>query len=140
MLNQENRKYNDYAYPEKEYETVDDRWFSSDSFKYIVYQIDHKIVGVVEFKIFDLDEQTDEDEFDELFDYNGKIAVRALFADTLEIKVQILQDLLNRFKRAIIISSTYTNHELRKAILKMNGKFMYTLYVCKDIMYKNWKF
>lgn len=96
----------------------------NNQFQCLVYKINKKIVGIVDFQNFGYENHND----DVLFDYNNKIAIRSLFADTIEIGVKILKDLLNMYKKDIIISHLYTDNNLKEIIKKVNGKFIYTIY------------
>lgn len=117
MINKEIKENSKYYNSNKENFIIDEKYFKNNEYKYIVYKINNKIVGVVDFKNFDYIENDNE------------LYIRNLFADTIEIKVQILKDLLNRYKKDIIISHLHANNELKEAIKRVNGKFKYTMFI-----------
>lgn len=124
MLNKkigENSKY--YS---KNIKHIGEKYFENTEFEYLVYKINNKIVGIVDFQNFNY--ISPNNNIDELYDYSNKLAIRNLFADTIEMRVEILKDLLNKYNKDIIIGHLYTDNDLKEAIKKVGGKFKYAMY------------
>lgn len=124
MLNKLLNENTKYYCPNREYFVIDEKYFENTEFEYMVYRINNKIVGVVDFSNFDYAKEN----IDELYNYSNKLAIRNLFADTIEISVQILKDLLNKYEKDIIISHLYKEDNLKEVIKNVNGEFKYTMY------------
>lgn len=128
ILNEENQKNHLYLSPNEKYQPITEKCFLIEGWQYLIYKLNAEIVGVVDFEIFD-------DEIgatDELYNYNNAVCIRCLFANNKEIASDILKDLLNRFKKRIIISHQYTNDNLKTAISDINGEFKYISAINKN--------
>lgn len=99
-------------FPIQKYEITKDE---INEFTHIDYKKDKKIVGSVEYKFF------------EYGIYNNKICVKNISSNNDKIYEDIIKNLLNTYKKDIII--TITEIREKKIIEKLNGKLDYCLYI-----------
>lgn len=99
-------------FPIQKYEIIKDE---INEFTHIDYKKDKKIVGSVEYKFF------------EYGIYNNKICVKNISSNNDKIYEDIIKNLLNTYKKDIII--TITEIREKKIIEKLNGKLDYCLYI-----------
>lgn len=125
MINNISMNNNKYFNPNSEYIEFDDTWFNNE-FNYRVYMKNKKIVGVVDYQIFDNNLSSNN-----IFNYNNKLCIRCLFGEDKEIIEDIIKDLLNTYKKDISVNITYTENNLKEVCKKM-GKFNYCEYNLVD--------
>lgn len=130
-INKLNKINHQYFNPDSEFIKFDETWFNNDDFIYRIYRKNGKIVGIVDYKIF-------EDDFNctklinEIFNYTNKLCIRFLYSEDKIILEDILKDLLNTYRKDIVINITYTENKLIEAIKNMNGKFNYCQFTLID--------
>lgn len=122
-----------YFNPDSKFIEFNETWFNNEDFIYRIYRKDGKIVGIVDYKVF-ADDPNYGKPMNEVFNYNNKLCIRCLFGKDKSILEDILKDLLNTYKKDIIISITYTENNLREAVKNMNGNFNYCQYTFIDIL------
>ena len=126
MINNFSKQNNNYLELKEEVK-YDENWLNN-RFNYRVYKLNKKIVGILDYNLFN------ENEFNinsEIFNYNNKLCIRCLFGKSKEILLDIIKDLLNVFKKDIIISFTPSEKNLEYILNKsnLNSKFDYCLYI-----------
>ena len=125
-----NRKYFN---PKLKFFKFNETWFNNKEYVYRIYRKNGKVVGIVDYKVFD-DNPNYGKPTNEVFNYNNKLCIRCIFGKDKSILEDILKDLLNTYKKDIVVSITYTENNLREVIKKMNGKFNYCHYTLIDIL------
>ena len=125
QLSMINHRYFD---PNLEFTEYDETWFQNEEFIYRIYRKNNKVVGIVDYKVFE-DNPNHGQSANEVFNYNNKLCIRCIFAIEEKVLEDILKDLSNTYKKDIVISITYTDNILRKVVKKMNGKFNYCQYI-----------
>lgn len=99
-------------FPIKKYEFTK---YEINGFTHIDYKKEKKIVGSVEYKLF------------EYGIYNNKICIKNIFSNNDKIYADIIKDLLNIYKKDIII--TIVEIREKRIIKNLNGKLDYCLYI-----------
>jgi len=135
-LNAENKKYflnhinevgklnQKYINPDIEYMDVTEKWFQMEDYKFLTYKKNNKLVGIVDFKIFDAYECNDK-----IYDCSNSICIRSVFANNQDILESMLKDLMKQFQKRVVISHLYTENMLKEAILNCGGilKYLYVI-------------
>jgi len=130
MLNRFSRINQSVFYPNEEYKEYNDDSFHWDNgYIYKIYKQDGKIVGMVDYIIFEEKEELKEKE--SYNNYNGKLCIRGLFSDKKDILEDIIKDLLNEYKKDIVINVSSIDDDLNDIVNKLNGKFKYRIYDLK---------
>lgn len=127
MINRE------YFNPKLKSFKFNETWFNNNEYIYRVYRKNGKIIGIVDYKVFD-DNPNYVKSTNEVFNCNNKLCIRSIFGEDKIILEDILKDLLNTYKKDIVVSITYTENNLREVVKKMNGKFEYCHYTLIDIL------
>ncbi len=122
-----------YFNPDSKFIKFDDTWFNNEEFIYRIYRKNGKIVGIVDYKVFENDPNYRKP-MNDVFNYNNKLCIRCLFSEDKNILEDILKDLLNTYEIDIVINITYTDNKLREAVKNMNGKFNYCQFILIDIL------
>lgn len=121
-----------YINPNSEFIEFSEKWFETDEFVYRIYSQDGTIVGIVDYEIFE-----DDVEYwkytNNIFNYNNKLCIRCLFGENEIVLKDIIIDLLNTYKKDIVINTTYAENDLKNVIKQMNGIFNYGRYTLVDI-------
>ncbi len=138
-LNSENKKYfldhineigiinQEYIDPKNEYQVISDKWFGIEDYEFLTYKYNNKIVGMVDYKIFDNYETSND-----LYNYSNSICIRAIFANNKEILEDILKDLGHRYQKRIIINHLYSDKMLKDAIENVGGILKYIYVINKN--------
>lgn len=108
-------------------------WFNNEEYIYRIYRKNGKIVGIVDYKVFD-DNSNYVKPTNEVTNYNNKLCIRGIFGKDKIVLEDILKDLLNTYKKDIIVSITYTENNLKYVVKKMDGKFNYCEYVLSNVL------
>ncbi len=125
-INRLSKINHEYFNPNIENEEYGEKWFLYDDYDYRIYRKDDKIVGIVDYKIFE-----DSNEYtttNKVFDTSNKLCVRCLFGETAIILEDIIKDLQNTYKKEILIHITYTEKELHSIVKALGGIFDYCQY------------
>lgn len=128
MINKYAQSNFTYLYPNKEYKEYSENWFNNEEFEYRVYRKMGKVVGIVDYKNFDYNSNYGKTE-KSYFSYNNKLCIRCIFSKDEQVLEEILKDLLNVFKKDIIIHFTYSEKYLKNILNNFNYKFDYCQYI-----------
>lgn len=110
-VNEISRANSKYLNLDNELTKYNDKIFEIEEFYYRVYREDKNIVGIVDYKVID-----------------NKLFIRSLLCINEQVIEDIIKDLLNVYKKDLIISITYSENNIREIIKKLNGKFNYCMY------------
>ncbi len=116
----------EYYNPSEKISLYSYKIFENDEYSYLTYKYNNKVVGIVDYKIF---EESSSKAIHDIYNYNNKLCIRSLLADNKEIMEYILKDLCRRFMKDIVINITYTEEVLREAIISCDGEFNRCLYL-----------
>ncbi|MBP3800224.1 MAG: hypothetical protein ILA19_04515, partial [Bacilli bacterium] len=114
-VNEISRANSKYLNLDNELTKYNDKIFEIEEFYYRVYREDKNIVGIVDYKVID-----------------NKLFIRSLLCINEQVIEDIIKDLLNVYKKDLIISITYSENNIREIIKKLNGKFNYCMYKLID--------
>lgn len=128
MLNKYAQGNFTYLNPNKKYQKCGENWFKNGEFEYRIYRKMGKIVGIVDYKNFDYDPNYG-NVSNSYFNYNNRLCIRCLFSKESQVLEDILKDLLNVFKKEIIIPITYSEKNLKNILNNFNYKFDFCQYV-----------
>lgn len=118
-------------YQNNKFINIDDTWFNNEEFTYRIYRKDGKIVGIVDYRVIENDDNYDNAKND-MFNYNNKLCTRFIFSEEKDILEDMIKDLINTYKKDIIINITYSEKNLREVSKMMYGKFNYCRYILED--------
>ena len=85
-------------------------WLREDEQNYSVYRINSKIVGIVDYQVFERDDEYHPT--NEIFSYSNSVYIRVLFAESEEIMME--GDLSSLYKKRIVINVTILKKYLGK--------------------------
>ena len=114
-VNEISRANSKYLNLDNELTKYNDKIFEIEEFYYRVYREDKNIVGIEDYKVID-----------------NKLFIRSLLCINEQVIEDIIKDLLNVYKKDLIISITYSENNIREIIKKLNGKFNYCMYKLID--------
>lgn len=117
-----------YLNPNMKYQKIGENWFKVEDFEYRVYRKTGKIVGIVEYKNYNYNSNYSKVSKN-YFDYNNKLCIRCLLSEEEQVLEDILKDLLNIYKKDIIINITYNEKTLKNIVNKFDSKFNFCQYV-----------
>ena len=123
-LSKINQKYFD---PNRNFTFFDETWFNNDEFMYRIYRKNGKLVGIVDYKVFEDDFHTDNTN-NKIFNYNNRLCVRCLLCANENIIEDIIKDLMNTYNKDIVINILYTEPKLKETIRNLDGIFNYCQY------------
>lgn len=128
FINKEAKINQKYFNPNTMFKEYTETIFKNNNALYRIYRKNKKVIGIVSYEIPSsyLDNAI---EVIDIFNYNNKICIKNIFAETKEIKEYILKDLLNKYKKNMIINHTYTDLVTKKVISKFNAEFKFCTYV-----------
>lgn len=89
-----------YYNPNIEYEEYGEKWLSHEGYDYRVYRKKGKIVGIVDYQIFE-----DSNEYiptNKIFDTSNKLCIRCLFGENRVILEDMIKDLQNEYEKDIL--------------------------------------
>lgn len=118
----------EYFNPSEKFEPCGDKIFNFENRKYRIYKVDGQIVGMVSFQVF---EELEYSYRDDIFNASNTICIYSLLGDDNLILEEILYDLMNVYKKDIIINIQYTENNLRNTIENLKGQFKFCLFVLK---------
>lgn len=127
-INEIGRINQKYMNPNVKYREVSDKWFGIEDYQFLIYKYNGKIMGMVDFKIFDDDKCADD-----LYNCCNSICIRTILADNEKIIEDMFKDLINRYQKRIILSHLYTDIMLKNAILNVNGIFKYLFVINRNL-------
>lgn len=126
-INEATKINHSYYNPKQKVSFYTEKVFEVGEYSYLVYKENGKIVGIVDYKVFSCDLSSKP--VHDIYDYSNKVCVRSIFGENEMVMIYILNDLLKRFGKDIIISVTYTEKNLREAIVSCGGEFKRCLYI-----------
>lgn len=130
MINKSTLDNHQYINPNRPYEKYTEKWFLSaaqEGFKYRIYRNKDKIVGIVEYINFDKN-YIIKDDTKKYFNWHNKLCIRCIFSEDEQVLEDMIKDLLNIYKKDIIIHITYNEKILKKIVNKLDGRFDVCLY------------
>lgn len=127
-INEIGRINQKYMNPNVKYTEVSDKWFGMEDYQFLIYKNNGKIVGMVDFKIFDDDKCADD-----LYNCCNSICIRTVLADNEKIIEDIFKDLINKYQKRIILSHLYTDIMLKNVIANVNGIFKYLFVINRNL-------
>jgi hypothetical protein len=133
-LNKINKSNNEYLSSNKKYDEFNENWFKNKEFEYRIYKKNGKVVGIVDYKIFDND-SNNINKTNEVFNCNNKLCIRCLLSDNKLVIEDIIKDLLNTYKKDIIIHSTYNEKDLKDVLVKLKSNFDFCQYILVEDNY-----
>lgn len=119
MINKIGKVNHKYYNPNKKYQEIDEKWFNNEDTLYRVYKKDKKIVGISDYKIVD-----------------NKVCIRCLLSDDKIVLEDMIKDLLNVYKKDIIINIIYTENNIKEIINNLSSEFNH----CKFILVEKIKY
>lgn len=129
MINKSLRDNHQYIAPNRQYQEYTEKWFENEEiekFNYSIYRKNDQIIGIVEY--FDNDYNGVESPKTYL-DWNNKLCIRSIFSEDEQVLEDMIKDLLNIYKKDIIIHITYNDKTLKNVVNKLDSKFDVCLYV-----------
>ena len=117
-----------YLNSNKHFQKYDEKWFDNEEIEYRVYRKKGKIIGIVDYKNFDKDSSYGQ-VLNNHFNYNNKLCIRCLLSEDEQIMEDILKDLLNFYKKDIIINITYNEKKLKNVVKNLNSEFNFCQYI-----------
>lgn len=117
-----------YLHPNGQYQEYGERWFHIEDYKYRIYKKMGKVVGIVDYKIFE-DDSSYSEVSHKCFDYRNKLCIRCLFSEDIKVLEDIIHDLLNIYKKNIIINITYSEKKLRDVVKMFPNEFEFCQYI-----------
>lgn len=131
IINMYTKINHEYIYSNTEYQEINENYFKNEEFRYRIYRKNGNIIGIVSYRVF-------ESYFDygnnnlAIFDCNNKICIRGLFSNYKQALEDIIKDLLNTYKKDIVIIITYSEKKLRHVVESFNSTFDYCQYILYD--------
>ncbi len=113
--------------PDKNNNKITESVLKNDKFAHKIYKKDGKIVGIVDYVVFEDNKKENTFTYDET--YNNILCIRSLLSKYEILIEDILKDLANIYQRDIVISILYTEDKIRKVINKLGGKLKCSRYV-----------
>lgn len=126
-VNRIGRINHNYSNTNDEFIEFNETWFQNTEFIYRIYSENGIIVGIVDYTVFE-DDKEKWKYTNNIFNYNNKLCIRCLFGKDKNVLKNILIDLLNTYKKDIIINVTYAEDNLKNIINNMDGIFNYGRY------------
>ncbi len=126
-INEYARKNYRYLYGQEMEDEYGSKWFREDEQSYRVYKKNGKIVGVVDYQVFEKSEGGHPT--NEVFDVADSVCIRALFGEDEDTMKDILRDLSSVYNKRIIVNVTHSEKMLKEALVNLNGKFAFCQFV-----------